>query len=320
MLPLLLASLLVTGGFEAGGRIGVVFPASGLGNTHDAALFGINLGYEAGLNRLLLDYAYTGLQAKQASPYQFNVHNLSLGYGREFTLGRTGSGPAPNWGFEATASAGLGLLSRTVGSARENGKAPSGILGAGFFQRQGRCRLSLGLVHTLFFEKDRNGSTGIAVGQLLSLRAGVAAAMVSHPRKVVKEKPIPPPQPPTPTPEITEQPKVELDLVTIHFDFDKSDIRPGDANTLEGNARQLLDAVKQNVKPTVTIEGYCDPIGTSEYNMALGQRRAESAKAYLVKLGVAADQLSTISYGEEKLVTTDETKYEMNRRCEFKTQ
>jgi outer membrane protein OmpA-like peptidoglycan-associated protein len=316
MLPFLLASVLVTGGFEAGGQIGVVFPASGLERTLDAAaLFGASLGYEVGLNRLALDYSYFGLQAKQASPYRFNVHNLSLGYCREFILGRASSGSASNWGFEATAAAGLGLLSRIAGSARETGRAPSGILGVGFFQRQGRCRLSLDLVQSLFLEKDRNGSTGIAVGQLLSLRAGVAASMVSHPKKAVKEAPIPQP----PTPEIPEQPRVELDLVTIHFDFDKSVIRPGDANTLEGNARQLLDAVKQDVKPTVTIEGYCDPIGTSEYNMALGQRRAESAKAYLVKLGVPADRLLTTSYGEEKLVTTDKTKYEMNRRCEFKT-
>ena len=320
---MLLASLLVTGGFEAGGRIGVVFPASGLERTHNAAaLFGASLGYQLGLNRFTLDYGYFGLQAKQASPYRFNVHDLSPSYGREFILGRATSGTTSSWGFEASAAAGLGLLNRRVGSAREAGKAPTGILGVGFFQRQGRSRLSLGLVHTLFLEKDRNGSRGIAVGQLLSLRAGVAVAMGSHPKKVVKEEPIPQPPTPTPetTPEITEQPKVELDLATIHFDFDKSGIRPGDAKTLEGNAWQLLDAVKQNVKPTVMIEGHCDPIGTSEYNMALGQRRAESAKAYLVKLGVAANQLSTTSYGEEKLMTTDKTKYEMNRRCEFKTQ
>jgi len=322
MFPLLLVSLLVTGGFEAGGRIGVVFPSSGLENTLDAAaLFGANLAYSAGQNRLLIDYSYAGLQAKQASPYRFNVHDISVGYGREFILGRVSSGSVSNWGFEATASAGLGLLSRAVGSAREAGKAPSGIVGLGFFQRQGRYRLSLDLVNTLFLEKDRNGSTGIEVGQLLSLRAGVAVAMGRHPKKVAKEEPIPQPTPtPETTPEITEQPRVELDLATIHFDFDKWGIRPGDAKTLEGTAWQLLDAAKQNVKPTVTIEGHCDPIGTSEYNMALGQRRAESAKAYLVKFGVAADQLSTTSYGEEKLVTTDETKYEMNRRCEFKTQ
>lgn len=323
MLPLLLASLLVSGGFEAGGRIGVVFPSSGLENTHDdAALFGVNLAYGGGPGRVVLDYGYAGLSAKQANPYRFDIHELLLGYDYEFFRRQTAPDAAANWGFDASAAAGYSLLSRTLGSARETGRTPAGRVAIGFFQRQGHSRLSLGLVHTLFLEKDRNGSRGIAVGQLLSLRAGVAVAMGSHPKKVVKEEPIPQPPTPTPetTPEITEQPKVELDLATIHFDFDKSGIRPGDAKTLEGNAWQLLDAVKQNVKPTVTIEGHCDPIGTSEYNMALGQRRAESTKAYLVKLGVAADQLSTTSYGEEKLVTTDETRYEMNRRCEFKTQ
>ena len=122
MLSLLLVSLLVTGGFEAGGRIGVVFPSSGLENAHGAAAtFGAGLGYEFGLNRFLLDYGYCGLHAKEASPYQFNIHNVSLGYGREFVLGRSGDGS--KWGLEASAAAGLGLLRRTVGSARETGTA-----------------------------------------------------------------------------------------------------------------------------------------------------------------------------------------------------
>jgi peptidoglycan-associated lipoprotein len=319
MLSLLVVSFLVTGGFEAGGQIGVLFPASGLENNHAAtALFGVSLAYGGGPDRVVLDYGYAGLSAKQASPYRFDIHELLLGYDYEFFRRRTAPDAAANWGFDASAAAGYSLLSRTLGSARETGRTPAGRVAIGFFQRQGRSRLSLGLVHTLFLEKGRNGSPGVAVGQLLSLRAGVAVAMVSYPKKVVKEEPIPPP--PETTPEIAKRPRAELDLVTIHFDFDKSDIRPDDAKTLVGNAKQLLDAVKQNVKPTATIEGYCDPIGTSEYNMALGQRRAESAKAYLVKLGVAADQLSTTSYGEEKLMTTDKTKYEMNRRCEFKTQ
>jgi hypothetical protein len=176
MLPLLVASLLVTGGFEAGGRIGVVFPASGLEKTHDAAaLFGASLCYEAGLNRFVLDYAYTGLQAKQASPYQFNVHHLSLGYGREFILGRTASGSTSDWGFEASASAGLGLLSRAVGSAHESGKAPSGIIGLGFFQRQNHSRLSIGLDNVVFSESRPAGSARtVSLTYLIALRGGVA--------------------------------------------------------------------------------------------------------------------------------------------------
>jgi hypothetical protein len=178
MLPLLLASLIVTGGFEAGGRIGVVFPSSGLENTHEAAaLFGAGFGYELGLNRFTLDYGYFGLQAKQASPYQFNVHDLSLGYGREFILGRAASGPASNWGFEATASAGLGLLNRRVGSARETGKAPSGILGLGFFERQGHSRLSFDIDNIVFSESRPAGSARtVSLTYLIALKGGVAYA------------------------------------------------------------------------------------------------------------------------------------------------
>lgn len=140
----------------------------------------------------------------------------------------------------------------------------------------------------------------------------LAVALVGCPKKAVKTEWVPPPAPDTTT---KIEPKPELKLVTIYFDFDKSDIRPGDGQKLTDNA----NSIKAAGNPMVTIEGHCDPIGTSEYNMALGQRRAESAKAYLVKLGVPAGQLSTISYGEEKLVTTNESQYELNRRCEFKS-
>ena len=151
---------------------------------------------------------------------------------------------------------------------------------------------------------------------LLTLVVGAALvlSMAGCPKKVVKEEPIPPPPPPDTMPEIIETPKVELNLATIHFDFDKSDVRPGDATILQGNYDQL----KKSPKATVSIEGYCDPIGTSEYNMALGMRRAESAKSYLVKLGANMNMFSTVSFGEEKLVTQDAIQFELNRRCEFR--
>jgi peptidoglycan-associated lipoprotein len=116
------------------------------------------------------------------------------------------------------------------------------------------------------------------------------------------------------------QPKLSLNLQTIYFDFDKSEIRPGDARILQNNADQIKQALNQGQKFMVTIEGHTCPIGTSEYNMALGQRRAEAAKSYLVKLGIDGSILNTISYGEERLVTTDENQYHLNRRCEFKTE
>jgi peptidoglycan-associated lipoprotein len=124
---------------------------------------------------------------------------------------------------------------------------------------------------------------------------------------------------PTPAPEPTPSaPEFKWNLRNIHFDFDRSDIRTGDAAILSDNYGQISAAASQDKRPGITIEGYCDPIGTAEYNMALGMRRAEAAKAYLVKLGADAGQLSTISFGEEKLVTQDPAQFELNRRCEFK--
>jgi peptidoglycan-associated lipoprotein len=158
--------------------------------------------------------------------------------------------------------------------------------------------------------------------KLLTVTLGVllVLTMVGCPKKAVTPtEPVSVPPPPDEIAETPpEPPKFEFNLAPIHFDFDKSDIRPGDATILQGNYDQFQMATAANQKPAVTIEGYCDPIGTSEYNMALGMRRAESAKAYLVKLGADMNMFSTISFGEEKLVTQDQAQFEMNRRCEFK--
>ena len=85
-------------------------------------------------------------------------------------------------------------------------------------------------------------------------------------------------------------------LKDIHFDFDKFDIRPGNAVILKENAEIL----KKYLKVKIQIEGHCDERGTNEYNLALGERRANSTKNYLVSLGISPDRISTISYGEEK--------------------
>ncbi len=149
----------------------------------------------------------------------------------------------------------------------------------------------------------------------VTLGALLVLTMVGCPKKgVTPTEPVPPPPPPDTLTEMPlRPPKVELNLATIHFDFDKSDIRARDATILQGNYDQL----KKAPDAQVTIEGYCDPIGTSEYNMALGMRRADAAKAYLVKLGADMNMFSTISFGEEKLVTQDTKQFELNRRCEF---
>jgi peptidoglycan-associated lipoprotein len=104
-------------------------------------------------------------------------------------------------------------------------------------------------------------------------------------------------------------------LLPIYFDFDKSNIRQDQKVRLEKNAAYL----KQNKGVKVRIEGNCDERGTSEYNMALGERRAISAKKYLVNLGVHAARIHTISYGEEKplLHGHDEYSWAQNRRDDF---
>ncbi len=104
-------------------------------------------------------------------------------------------------------------------------------------------------------------------------------------------------------------------LKPIFFDFDKYDIQPGDAEILKGNSALLKKF--PNVK--IQIEGHCDERGTNEYNLALGERRANSTKKYLTSLGVTADRVSTISYGEEKAMDPghNEEAWTKNRRAHF---
>jgi len=102
-------------------------------------------------------------------------------------------------------------------------------------------------------------------------------------------------------------------LKDIHFDFDKYDIRPGDTEILKENAALLMKYPKVKIQ----IEGHCDERGTVEYNLALGERRANSAKKYLISLGVKADRISTISYGKERPLDPghDEEAWAKNRRA-----
>ena len=101
-------------------------------------------------------------------------------------------------------------------------------------------------------------------------------------------------------------------MKTIYFDFDRYEIRPGDATTLEADAAWL----KTN-DVLILIEGQCDERGTGEYNLALGDRRARAAMNYLVSLGVRAVRISTVSYGKERPVCTEHTEacWALNRRA-----
>jgi peptidoglycan-associated lipoprotein len=101
----------------------------------------------------------------------------------------------------------------------------------------------------------------------------------------------------------------------VYFDFDKSDLRQDALEQLKKNAEWL----KSNAAYRVRLEGNCDERGTTEYNLALGDRRAVTVRNYLTKAGIGAGRLETISYGEEHPANPghDESAWAQNRRVDF---
>jgi peptidoglycan-associated lipoprotein len=182
----------------------------------------------------------------------------------------------------------------------------------------------------------------IAVAAATMIGAGCAK------KKVAVQPPPPPAQPatqspqqrpaqqqaratnPTPTPAPTQQQtsrmpnaqtraRIDTLLARIedaYFDYDQHTLRPDAVKTLTADSSELRDILKDYPDYKLTIEGHCDERGSAEYNMALGQERADSAKAYLVNVGIPSGQLATVSYGKEKPIcdTHDEACWQKNRR------
>ena len=135
----------------------------------------------------------------------------------------------------------------------------------------------------------------------------------------VASEPAPAPTEPTEAPieEPVSQPTdmSPVSLNDIYFDFDQHNLSSEAKSTLEANAREL----KRMSDAGVTIEGHCDERGTKAYNLALGEKRANAAKDYLVTLGVTASRINTISYGKERPFDTGtgESAWAKNRRAHF---
>jgi peptidoglycan-associated lipoprotein len=141
--------------------------------------------------------------------------------------------------------------------------------------------------------------------------------------------PAPPPPPPAPAPaapralteeelfaqKTLEQLNAEKPLGDVFFDLDQSSIREDGRATLTANATWM----KRWTNTRITIEGHCDERGTAEYNLGLGDRRAQSVKAYLVSLGIAADRITAVSKGKESPVCSDKNEacWQRNRRGGF---
>ena len=118
---------------------------------------------------------------------------------------------------------------------------------------------------------------------------------VEKPPAEQKQTEQPKAEPPKPVEEPTVS-KKEVTFQMIHFDFDKYNLRADAIEGLNQNAKVLME----NPETKIRIEGHCDERGTVEYNLALGEKRASAAKDYLIKLGISASRIETISYGKER--------------------
>lgn len=110
--------------------------------------------------------------------------------------------------------------------------------------------------------------------------------------------------------ENVEVPAQEVALGVVHFALDKATLSADNRKIVEANAQAIKAAASAVANYQVIVEGNCDDRGTTAYNIALGQKRADEVKAYYVRLGIPADKIATVSYGEEKPVC-----YEANNDC-----
>jgi len=169
----------------------------------------------------------------------------------------------------------------------------------------------------------------LAVSGACAKKAPVAAPPPPPPAPTAPAPPPPPPPPPPPAPvapkPLTEDEifakktlaelNAEQPLGDVYFDYDKADLRPEALTALQKNAEWM----KRWASTKVLVEGHCDARGTNEYNLALGDKRANAVRTYLAGLGIAADRVGAVSKGEESPFCVEEAEscYTQNRRGHF---
>jgi peptidoglycan-associated lipoprotein len=158
-------------------------------------------------------------------------------------------------------------------------------------------------------------SPGASITYHLTAQGPGGTAEASARLTVEQAAAAPPPPAPAPAPSETEAELFAKSVKDIYFDYDRYDLRPGDQATIAANAAFL----KAHASIRFTIEGHCDERGSTEYNLALGDNRANAARDALVKAGVPASQIKTVSYGKEKpfCMEHDESCWQQNRRAHF---
>jgi peptidoglycan-associated lipoprotein len=104
-------------------------------------------------------------------------------------------------------------------------------------------------------------------------------------------------------------------LQTVHFDYDKATVPAAEKAKLQGNVAWM----KKNASAKMLVEGHCDQRGSTEYNLSLGERRANAVKQMLVSQGISASRITTVSFGKEKLIAEGDSEADMakNRRANF---
>ena len=159
----------------------------------------------------------------------------------------------------------------------------------------------------------------LAVGAMIAsgcARKSQQAPPTTTPTPPVTHVDTTPPTPPPPTPTTTVPSGVKSeDFAPALFDFDSYVLREDARAALDKDAGLL----RSNAKINVTVEGHCDERGTAEYNQALGEKRAQAARDYLVAAGINASRLQTVSYGKEQPVDPghDEAAWAKNRRAQL---
>jgi len=133
---------------------------------------------------------------------------------------------------------------------------------------------------------------------------------------VTPPPPAPSAPPPPPAPRATVEERISSEIQDAFFDYDKSDVRSDARDALTRDAAALKAILSEFPSATIMVEGHCDERGSAEYNLGLGESRANSAKEFLVSLGLPGDRLKTISYGKERPQCTEssETCWQKNRR------
>jgi peptidoglycan-associated lipoprotein len=160
---------------------------------------------------------------------------------------------------------------------------------------------------------DPSGSKRVSPTQSTTYRLvakGTGGTQEATARVTVTPPPAPPPQP-----SATDEELFSRNVKDVFFDYDKYDIRPDQQAALQADAQFL----SQHPTMHFTIEGHCDERGSTEYNLALGDNRANAVKNALVQAGVSADRIRTISYGKEKPFCTESNEqcWQQNRRGHF---